>query len=254
MTIMERLRRKVQGARRKPKVYAAFYGFILPIQLGLLILREVFSMLASFLPQLPSVSAQAIARFVQRINFRELGNNVSRMLDVGGWMRELGRPSSVSEVYRYLNHQLSELVRRKWAALKELWRQMDSVRKISDAVVNFLRRHTRNLRLLRRSIVATMLGVLFVKLLTVICFAVVGTITLFSFFGINCLVLLLAAINFTAAKIASPLARLLDRQIVRAMHSDIFTAFRRSRPRWRSHLPLLSWKNIWTAARRYKSR
>jgi len=232
MTLMERLRRRKNGMQRKPKVYVASLGLWILLQVISVILRICVGLIKVIMSvPMPDLSPQAIWQFLRKIHFVSffgtLKSSLGSMIDLRGWGYALGRLSSVSEVYRNLNGRLCELIRRKWAALKKLWAEIRSPGEISRRIKTFLHQHTRNIRLVRRGIVSTILGVFLVKVLTVVYFIVLGPITLLSFLGLNCMIVLLAVINFIATQVAGLLAHIIDRRIAQASLGTLFR-FRKS--------------------------
>ena len=218
--------------QRKPKVYVASLGLWILLQVISVILRICVGLIKVIMSvPMPDLSPQAIWQFLRKIHFVSffgtLKSSLGSMIDLRGWGYALGRLSSVSEVYRNLNGRLCELIRRKWAALKKLWAEIRSPGEISRRIKTFLHQHTRNIRLVRRGIVSTILGVFLVKVLTVVYFIVLGPITLLSFLGLNCMIVLLAVINFIATQVAGLLAHIIDRRIAQASLGTLFR-FRKS--------------------------
>ena len=76
----------------------------------------------------------------------------------------------------------------------------------------FLREHFRNVRLVRRGAVGTVLGILLVKLMSLLYVTFAGAVAL-SFWGFDCIVLLLGAIQLVAMKIGQLLSRIIEHHI-----------------------------------------
>jgi hypothetical protein len=83
----------------------------------------------------------------------------------------------------------------------------------------FLREHFRNVRLVRRGAVSAVLGVLLAKLMTVLYFTFAGAVVI-SFWGFDCIVLLLGTIQIAAVKIGQLLSRILEHHIYRVQNGS----------------------------------
>ena len=236
MKLIERLRRRKNGILHRPKTYAAHYAFVIPYRMGQFAVIAAWSLFESLLSlRLPQLSVPYMMRVLHNIGsigfglFGSLKTTLSRMLDIGGWLHEIRQNPSASAVYRYLNARLCDLLRQKWERLRRLWRELRSPGKMTACILHFLHEHTRNIRLIRRGMMSTIMGLALAKALTVLYFSIAGTAALLSFFGLNCMILLLAAINFIATKIACPLARIIDRRISRMDFAHVFSLLKSGR-------------------------
>lgn len=76
----------------------------------------------------------------------------------------------------------------------------------------FLKRQFRNRRMVRRGAFRMVLGVILAKLLTVLCVAFAGA-AMFSVWGIDCLFMILGALQIAATRIAHVLGRVIEHHI-----------------------------------------
>jgi conserved domain protein len=141
-----------------------------------------------------------------------LRSGFTRLLDVGHWVQGLGRFSSLPEALRYVNARLSDWLYWKRERLLVILRSLKSPREIYRHIRRFLDEHFRNIRLLRRSAVGAVLGIVLAKLMTLLYLTFAGAIVL-SVWGFDCIVLLLGVIQFVAVKIGQLLSRVIEHHI-----------------------------------------
>ena len=216
MTLWKRLRYKKRAIARHPKIYAGHYGQSFFLRGGLFLFELIFLRFFIYLPfRLTDLSLREIVQYLQRVDIRFWSlfhACMERLLDFRYFLHRLGSFSSLPEAIRYLNRWLSNWLYWKRERILKLMRSLRAPRELLRRIRTFLREHFRNVRLIRRGAVSAILGVLLAKLMTVLYFTFAGAVVI-SFWGFDCIVLLLGTIHFAAMKIAQLLSRFLEHHI-----------------------------------------
>lgn len=218
MTLWKQLRYKKRAIARHPEIYAGHYGQLFFLRGGLFLFELIFLRFFIYLPfRLTDLSLREIVQYLRRmdIQFWSLFRTCAdRLLDFRHFLHGLGSFSSLPEAVRHLNKFLSDWLYWKRERLLKLMRSLRTPRELLRRMRMFLQEHFRNIRLVRRGAVSAVLGVLLAKLMTVLYFTFAGAVVI-SFWGFDCIVLLLGAIQITAVKIGQLLSRILEHHIYR---------------------------------------
>mgnify|MGYP000660197729 CR=1 FL=1 len=163
MVLWKRLRYKWRAIVRYPRIYAWRYGLAFFLRGCLFLVEFVFLRIFIYLPfRLADLSLREIMQHLRRMDIHFwsfLRSAFTRLLDVGHWVQGLGRFSSLPEALRYVNARLSDWLYWKRERLLVIIRSLKSPREIYRHIRRFLDEHFRNIRLLRRSAVGAVLGI-----------------------------------------------------------------------------------------------
>lgn len=215
MKLLQQLRSKVWAIRKRPEVYVRHYALALVLR-GTLIFLEVVLLRLFYVPlRLADLSTREIVQYMRKIDFNVwiwFKGALGKCLEVKSWLQGLGNFASLPEALRQLNTRLYAWLQWKREAVLSLCRMLREPRKLGKRVREFLRRHFRNRRMVRRGAVRMVLGVILAKLLTVL-YVVFAGAAIFSVWGFDCLFIILGFLQLAATRIAHFLGRVIEHHI-----------------------------------------
>ena len=215
MKLLKQLRCKVQAIRKRPEVYVRHYALALVLR-GTLIFLEVVLLRLFYVPlRLADLSTREIVQYIRKLDFNVWGwfkGALGKCLEVKSWLQGLGNFASLPEALRHLNLRLYAWLQWKREAILSFCRMLREPRKLGKYVRDFVRRHFRNRRMVRRGAVRMILGIILAKLLTVLYVAFAGA-ALFSVWGFDCLFMILGFLQLAATRIAHVLGRVIEHHI-----------------------------------------
>lgn len=216
MKLMKQLRCKMRAMRRRPKVYVRHYGLAIFLRGMLLFLEVVFLRCFIYMPlRLADMSSRELVQYMRKLDFHVWAwfkIALGKCLEVKSWVQSLGNFASVSEAFKHLNTRLYAWLQWKWASFRGFLRSLRKPQQLPQRFWAFLKRHFRNRRMVRRGAFRMVLGVILAKLLTVLYVAFAGA-AMFSIWGIDCLFMILGALQIAATRIAHVLGRVIEHHI-----------------------------------------
>lgn len=215
MKLLKQLRCKVQAIRKRPEVYVRHYALALVLR-GTLIFLEVVLLRLFYVPlRLADLSTREIVQYIRKLDVNVWGwfkGALGKCMEVKSWLQGLGNFASLPEALRHLNTRLYAWLQWKREAILSFCRMLREPRKLGKCVRDFVRRHFRNRRMVRRGAVRMILGIILAKLLTVLYVAFAGA-ALFSVWGFDCLFMILGFLQLAATRIAHVLGRVIEHHI-----------------------------------------
>ena len=215
MKLLQQLRGKVRAIRKRPEVYVRHYALALVLR-GTFIFLEVVLLRLFYVPlRLADLSTREIVQYMRKIDFNVwtwFKWALGKCLEVKSWLQGLGNFASLPEALRQLNTRLYAWLQWKREAVLSLCSMLREPRKLGKRVREFLRRHFRNRRMVRRGAVRMVLGVILAKLLTVL-YVVFAGAAIFSVWGFDCLFIILGFLQLAATRIAHFLGRVIEHHI-----------------------------------------
>lgn len=216
MKLMKQLRCKMRAMRRRPKVYVRHYGLAIFLRGMLLFLEVVFLRFFIYMPlRLADMSPRELVQYMRKLDFHVWAwfkSALGKCLEVKSWVQSLGNFASVPEAFKHLNTRLYAWLQWKWASFRGFLRSLRKPQQLPQRFRAFLKRHFRNRRMVRRGAFRMVLGVILAKLLTVLYVAFAGA-AMFSVWGIDCLFMILGALQIAATRIAHVLGRVIEHHI-----------------------------------------
>ena len=232
MKLLKQLRCKARAIRKRPDIYVRHYVLAFFLRGMLLFLEVVLLRLFVYVPlRLADLSVKDIIQYMRKINFNVWGflrGSLGKCLEIKNWLYSLGSFSSLPEAIKHLNTRLYAWLQWKRAAVLSFLRTLREPRKLPKRLRDFLRRHFRNQRLVRRGAVRMVLGIALAKLMTVLYVAFAGA-AIFSVWGIDCLFMILGALQLAATRIAHVLGRVIEHHIYLVQHTSDFPGVQEGR-------------------------
>ena len=215
MKLLKQLRGKMRAIRKRPEIYVRHYALALVLR-GTLLFLEVVLLRLFYVPlRFADLSTREIVQYIRKIDFN-IGSwfksALGKCLEVRSWLQGLGNFASLPEALRHLNTRLYAWLQWKREAVLSFCRMLREPRKLGKRVRDFVRRHFRNRRMVRRGAVRMVLGVILAKLLTVL-YVVFAGAAIFSVWGFDCLFIILGFLQLAATRIAHFLGRVIEHHI-----------------------------------------
>lgn len=215
MKFLKQLRCKARAIRRRPEVYVRHYALAFFLR-GMLIFLEVVLLRLFYVPlRLADLSTREIVQYIRKIDVNIWGwfkAALGKCLEARSWLQGLGNFASLPEVLKHLNARLYVWLQWKREAVLSFFRMLRKPRRLGQRVRDFLRRHFRNRRMVRRGAVRMVLGVILAKLLTVLYVAFAGA-AIFSIWGFDCIFMILGALQLAATRVAHVLGRIIEHHV-----------------------------------------
>ena len=215
MKLLKQLRGKMRAIRKRPEIYVRHYALAFVLR-GTLLFLEVVLLRLFYVPlRFADLSTREIVQYIRKIDFN-IGSwfksALGKCLEVRSWLQGLGNFASLPEALRHLNTRLYAWLQWKREAILSFYRMLREPRKLGKRVRDFVRRHFRNRRMVRRGAVRMVLGIILAKFLTVLYVAFAGA-AIFSVWGFDCLFMILGFLQIAATRLAHFLGRVIEHHI-----------------------------------------
>ena len=215
MKLLKQLRGKMRAIRKRPEIYVRHYALAFVLR-GTLLFLEVVLLRLFYVPlRFADLSTREIVQYIRKIDFN-IGSwfksALGKCLEVRSWLQGLGNFASLPEALRHLNMRLYAWLQWKREAVLSFCRMLREPRKLGKRVRDFVRRHFRNRRMVRRGTVRMVLGIILAKFLTVLYVAFAGA-AIFSVWGFDCLFMILGFLQIAATRLAHFLGRVIEHHI-----------------------------------------